>query len=236
MRTAGDDVGTHVIDLAADQRVHRRRAAVERHLRRLRADDPVEHQAGGEEDRADAGVRLVELAGVGLHVGDELLEVLRREVLLGGDDDREAGDQPDRLKILGRPVGEVRIELDGGGVRPHLPHQDGVAVRVGAHRAGRTGGAAGAGHVLHHDLLAERARHVIGGDARRDVGRAARRERHDQRDRAVRIGLRERCARQHRQGGGAGGEMQESAALNGHDVSPVRLCRRLRGNATPVPG
>jgi len=55
-------VGAHVVDLAADQGRHRRGAAVERHHRRLHAEDRVEQQAGGEERRADAGVADVELA------------------------------------------------------------------------------------------------------------------------------------------------------------------------------
>ena len=77
LRTAGHDVGAHVVDLASHQRVHGGRTAVERHERRLCIQDRIEHQAAGEEYRADAGVRLIELAVVRFHIGDEFLEVLR---------------------------------------------------------------------------------------------------------------------------------------------------------------
>ena len=58
-------------------------------------------------------------------------------------------------------------------------------------RSGRGGGAAGPDHVFDDDRLPERARHVVGGDAGNDVGRAAGGKRHDQGDLAPRIlGLR----------------------------------------------
>ena len=47
--------------------------------------------------------------------------------------------------------------------------------------------AAGAADVLDHQLLAERARHVLAEDAGDDVGRPAGRERHDHGDRLVGI-------------------------------------------------
>jgi hypothetical protein len=55
-------------------------------------------------------MRFVELVGVGLHVSDELLEVLRREILARQDQDRRAGDQADGLEILRRMVGQLRIQ------------------------------------------------------------------------------------------------------------------------------
>ena len=98
------------------------------------------------------------------HIGDQFLEVLRRKILRATMNTGKAVTMPDRLEIdVG--VGEVRIERDRGGVRAHLAHQQGVALRLGAHRPGRAGGATGAGDVLHNDLLAERARHVLSDDA-----------------------------------------------------------------------
>jgi hypothetical protein len=44
--------------------------------------------------------------------------------------------------------------------------------------------AAGAADILDDHRLAERRAHFVGHDARGDVGRSARRKRHDQRDRA----------------------------------------------------
>src|SRR6266478_3834721 len=219
MRTAGDDIGAHVVDLTAYQGVHGRSTAVKGHERRFRAHDRIEQQAGGEEDRADAGMRLVERAGVRLQIGDEFLEVLRRKVLPGRDDQRKRSDQADRLEIGIRLVCEVRIERDRGGVRPHLTHQDGVTVRIGAHRPNRAGGAAGAGDVLHYDLLAQGARHVVRDDAGGNVGAAAGRERHDERDRASRIGLRPRDPGDDRERGSARRQMQELSTRKFHGVS-----------------
>ena len=196
--------------------------------------DRVEQEAGGEEDRADAGMRLVELALIRLHIGDEFLEVVGRKLLLGGDDQRKRGHHADRLEIDIGLVGEIRIERDRGGMRAHLAHQDGVAVGIGAHRAGRADGAAGAGDVLDDDLLAQRVRHVIADDAGGDVGRASGRERHDQRDRARGIVLRARNERQYRQRGNARRQMQELSARF-HDGSPLIYRRYLREfGATPA--
>ena len=96
--------------------------------------------------------------------------------------------RPIGSEILGRIVFQVGVERRRGAVGAHVAHHDGVAVRLGLSRAGDAGGAAGAGHVLDHDLLAERARHVIADDAGDDVGRAAGREGHDHGDRALGIG------------------------------------------------
>ena len=46
-----------------------------------------------------------------------------------------------------------------------------------------------AGAIFDHDRLAERLLQMAADDARQDVGRAARRERHDERDVARGIGL-----------------------------------------------
>jgi hypothetical protein len=161
---------------------------------------------------------------VSLHIVHELLEVISGEVLLGRNDKRERRHLADRLEVLVRLVGEVRIERDGRGVRTHLAHQDGVAIGLGAHGAGRAGGAAGARHVLNDHLLAERARHVVGDDARGNVGRAARRERHDQRDRARRIGLGPSDLGRHRKRGGSYCKSQKSTAFKDHSVSPLVAC------------
>jgi hypothetical protein len=69
MRTAGDDIGAHVVDLTAHQSIHGRSTAVKGHERRIRAYDRIEEQTGGKEDRADAGMRLVERACVRLQIG-----------------------------------------------------------------------------------------------------------------------------------------------------------------------
>ena len=112
-------------------------------------------------------MRHVELALVRLGVGDELLQVVRRQILARSPADRLLGDQPDRLEVHVRLVGEVGVERDRGGVRAHVAERERVAVGIGARGAGRAGGAAGAADVLDDELLAERRETVLGDDAGR---------------------------------------------------------------------
>ena len=125
----------------------------------------------------------VHLVAVGLHVVEEALQVVGREVLLGHDDDRRSGGKADGREVLGRIVFQVRVEGGRGAVGAHMAHHDGVAVRLRLRGAGDARGAAGAGDVLDHDLLAERAGHVVAYDAGDHVCRAAGREGHDHGDR-----------------------------------------------------
>ena len=64
-----------------------------------------------------------------------------------------------------------------------LPDVDGVAVGRRAREPADADRAAGAADILDNHRLAERRAHFVGHDPRGDVGRSARRERHDQRDR-----------------------------------------------------
>ena len=136
------------------------------------------------------GVLVDELgfAGIGLHPGHQLLELVRRQILLGDHELRIDRDQPDRLEVLLQVV--VQIVDDAADVGVPLADVDGVAVGRSARDAPDRDAAAGAADVLDDDRLAEDRPHLLGHDAGRDVGRAARRERHHQRDLAGRIGLR----------------------------------------------
>ena len=91
-------------------------------------------------------------------------------------------------KLVRRVVLEVGIERGGGGLRAHVADRDRVAVGRGLGDAGHARGAAGAADVLDHQLLAQRARHVLADDAGDDVGRPARGERHDHGDGLVGVG------------------------------------------------
>ena len=121
----------------------------------------------------------VELAFVGLGVGDEFLQVVRRKFLAHRQQLRLLGDEPDRLEIGFRVVAKVRIKRRRGGVRAHVAGDQCVAVRSSARGPKRAGGAAGAADILDYELLAEMPREDIGDDAPRDIGGPARRERHD---------------------------------------------------------
>ena len=104
-------------------------------------------------------------------------------VALGGrahDHERLLAERHDRDEIVHRVVGQLGIERVRAGER--AVDQDGVAVgrrlrhHVGADRA------AGARPVLDHHGLAELLSDLLHHDARDDVARAARAERHDRRD------------------------------------------------------
>ena len=142
-------------------------------------DHVVEHHAGQMRGRAGAGRAELHLGLVGFRIGDEFLEIVRRQVLAGDEGDRGLGHQGDRREIRRRIIErllEQRLVLRMG---PDAAEHHRVAVgrRLGdAHRAGH---AARAPDVLDDDLLAERLAHALGDDAAEHVLRAAGRERDD---------------------------------------------------------
>ena len=92
-------------------------------------------------------------------------------------------------------------------MRAPVPDAQRVAVARRLRHAPDADIAAGAGHVLDHDRLPERAAHALGEQARDRVGRPAGRIRHDDGDRAVREGLRACEARERRHDQSAGGKV-----------------------------
>ncbi len=192
---------------------------------RLHAEYRVEQQASEMRDRADAGMRHVQLIGVRSHISCEFLEVVRRKVLSRHQQHRKTGDHADRREIELRIVGEAGIERDGRRVRSHVAQLNGVSIGVCAHRTRRAGGAARPDDVLDDELLPERARHVLAQDAGNDVGRPAGRERHDDRDRPRRIGLR-RCRPRVVYCEGNGRDRQNSRTFRHHGFPPLQAPRR----------
>src|SRR5262245_1122259 len=103
----------------------------------------------------------------------------------------ERGDETDRSKILARVVArvvaiEARRDAEHAGMADHERMAVGRGLRDGA-CAKRSGCAAA---VVDHELLAERAAHVLSQQARHDVVAAAGCERNDDGDWLGRIGLR----------------------------------------------
>ena len=96
----------------------------------------------------------VDLAGVGLHPGDEIFQIVGRKIFLRDHQLRIDRDQPDRLEILLQVV--VELVDDAADVRVPLADVDGVAVGRGARDAPDRDAAAGAADVLDDDRLAER--------------------------------------------------------------------------------
>ena len=129
---------------------------------------------------ADAGRAELHLALVRLDVGDELLEIVHRQVLAGDQDAGRFRDQSDRLEIGRGIVERLLVEALVVGVGTGIADQERVAVRR------RLGDALAAGHagrradVFHDDRLAEQFAHALCLDARADVDPAAGRKRHHQ--------------------------------------------------------
>ena len=180
-------------DLPGDVIGDRRRAAAIGNVRDVDAADLVlEHFHREMQVRAGARRCILQLAGIGLGIGDDSLEVARHRGMHGEYDRRRAdlGDgyeilQSVELRLLRHQIVE-RKDRRGG-------EQRRIAVRLGPRRLGRTDRAGGAGLVVDDDLLAEQRRHsrrVLAGE---DVGRSARRKRDDHPNDAVRIGSLRHC-------------------------------------------
>ena len=122
------------------------------------------------------------VAGILLHPGDQRFQIVGRQRLLGDQKLRIVRDQPDRLEVGLQIV--VEIVDDAADMGVPLADVDGVAVGRGAREPPDADRAAGAADILDDHRLAEERPHPVRHDPPGHVGRAARRERHDQGDRA----------------------------------------------------
>jgi hypothetical protein len=189
-RRNADSLLAVIIDVAADQIVHRRSGAAIGDQGRVQVEQRVEQQASHMRGGADATVGLLHVRAVRLHVGNECLEIVDRQVLFRRDGRRRIGGKADRLEIRARVVTQVRVKHRRRHVRAHADRHDGVAVRIGRRGARGAERAAGAADVLDDDALVEMPAHAIGGDARHGVARPTGRERHDHHDRPRRVTIR----------------------------------------------
>ena len=164
---------------------------------------------------AVAGRRHVDLARIGLGVGDELGNGLGRNRWIDHHDNGNAADARDRRDVADEIEIELVVERRVDRVR-RSDQEERIAVRRRAHD--RLGGdiAASARPVLDDELLAEPLRQPLTDQARDDVGRAAGGEADDDAHRPRRIGLRPRDARHGRQRGSARGQMQKLSAGKFH--------------------
>jgi hypothetical protein len=138
---------------------------------------------------AGPGRRIVELAGIALGRRDQFADRFRRNGRVHQHDQRARGDQPDRREIPSRVVADILIERRIDRERAGAAETERIAVGRGFRDLARRDRAAGAALVLDHDLLAERAAHLLGDDARHQVIAAAGRVGNHQRDRPRRIVL-----------------------------------------------
>ena len=144
------------------------------------------------------------MTGIGLGVPQQVRDRLDRQVLVDDQHERHAADQRHRREILDRIVGQRLVHGRTDRHRTAAGHIEQVAVRRGLGAGRGADGRAAAGTVLDHDRLAEPLRQLRLGDTGQRVDRAARRPRHDQRDRPGRIILRRRRLRKCKQRRGGG--------------------------------
>ena len=198
--------------------LHRRRAAAIEHELELGLGLLAEIEAADVRAAAGADARRRRLVRIGLQPGDQLLGVLGRQRLLADDHQRRHREPDDRLEIVHR-IPRHRIERRRADVARPVADAERVAVGRRADHAADADGGARAGHGLDQDRLAERLLHVLAHDPRDRVGRPARRERHDQRDRLRRIGFGLRAG----QARNAQRPAQQQRSRNSHGFSPVSV-------------
>ena len=142
------------IDVAGDQIVEGRRGAFVRYMRHLHAQRGVEHLAGEMRGGAGALRRVVQLAGIGLHVGDEFLAALGREIRPHHQHVRNLREHRDDLEALHLVVHllvEIAVDRER---RARRRHQRVAVGRRVIHGLGADI-ATGAGTVLDHEGLPE---------------------------------------------------------------------------------
>ncbi len=168
---------------------------------------------------AGARARIVELRRRGLGLGDEIGQRLDAGVRTHHQDIGGVDELRDRDEILERVIGQVleqrRIDRDRG-----RGQEQRVAVRRRPRRHAHPGIPCRPGPVVDDDGLAERSTKRGREDAGDDVGRPARRERHDQRDRPLRIGGAGGHRREDREHGGS------AAPASDFPKSSMRVLRR----------
>ena len=135
---------------------------------------------------------------------------------------RRLAEQADRLEVLDRVVRQRGLQRRVGREVAYRDEQ-GVAVGRGLCSGGGSDHGGGARPRLHDHLLAPVLQHLLAEHAGEDVGRAARRERHDDFDRPLRIfvgGLRDGLGGGERRDGGQTYGAQSARNSHSHDALP----------------
>jgi len=110
--------------------------------------------------RTDAGIGHVDLVLVGLHIGEQFLEVLGREVLARDQGHRTVVDQADRIEVANRIIGQLPVERRSRGMAD-MVHKERVAVRLCLGQTGRAERSSCAAHILHNELGLENGTHGL---------------------------------------------------------------------------
>ncbi len=211
----------HDRDLVAQEVRHGRRTALVGHVLHVHLGHALEQLARQVDGTAAARRAEVDLARVGLGVGDQLLHRLERLRGVGDQQVGHVGHAGQGREVLHGIERHLPVERCIDGVRAHRAHEERVAVGGRACRHLAADVAARAGTVVHHHRLAQLGAHALGDDARQDVGGAAGRERHDDGDGLARERLGGGEAGQQGAGGSGGDQAAaERGVGDGHGLFP----------------
>ena len=167
---------------------------------------------------AVAARAVVDLAGMGLGIGNERGQVLDRQRGVDHQHVGHARHPGNGREALDRVVGQLGVQAGRDGQRAHMAHQQRIAVARGLGHAVGANAAARARDVLGNDRLAPGGGQLMAYRAAQNVGRAAGRERDDQAYCLVRVsGLGEGRAQPQRSAAQAAGqrELHPLAAIKG---------------------
>ena len=187
------DDGGHVekphADLAAHHRHNALRRALVGYMQHVRARHLAKQHARQVMAGAATTRRKREMTGFGLggchHVEHRVRCAVRRHDHHVGD----AAHQIDRREVFQRVITRSLVKRLVEHQRALRGIGDGVAIGWGAGQFGHRDGPASARLVVHHHRLAERLGKFSAHQARHDVCRAASGQRHQELDRATRVGL-----------------------------------------------
>src|SRR5262249_35770376 len=171
--------------------------------------------------RANTGVSVGQLAGIGLGISDELFEVLCRHRWMHRKRQRYDCQASNRIEILDRIIEWPALEQALVDMREGPAEENGIAVRAGVGDSGSTQRTAAAADVFDEHRAEQRFDLLHPWPGKR-VERATRRKWNHEPDRSHRIGF---CACNARDGqsGNPGDQLQKLSAAKFHfESSPLR--------------
>ena len=206
------------LHIAGHQIGDRGSAAFIGHVHDVDAGARLEQLTGEMGQHADAARGKIDLARIGLGIGDELGHRMRRHPWIDDKNARAGADECDRFEAFQRVIAGIGMQQRRDDQPARGREQKRIAVGGGFGGVLGADRVAGPGPVFDDKGLAERGLQIIGGDASDHVDRSAGRRRYDYFDRTARIVLR---------AGGCGAEHQtENRAKDKNPCSPYRTSPR----------
>jgi len=216
---AGSDVfdgrskrGEQDVHLPAEQIRQCRSITAIRDVDQIDASHHFEQFAREMASAPDTGRRHVDLAWIGLGIGNELGDRRGRNGWIDHQDEGTAGDACDRCDVADEIEPETAVERRVGGIRRSRQEQS-ISVGRRIHDRLRGDVRSSARPVLDDEGLAEPLRQPLSNQPRDDVVPAGRGKADDKAHRPGRIGLRPRDPRHRGAGGSARCQMEELSSV-----------------------